>query len=587
MYTQKVITKLCLTKFVRLVIFSLALFAAPTSFAQAKITPCETTLKFRGPHNLPLKRTFCVEGKSLDKLTVVKHDLIGTKTGGVILSSSITVTPADDETGNRKYFGVTIDEAATQPDHYTGALKLRVKGEAAPVATIALEVDFEPVPAVEAEAAARSITVAVQQPCSDIPYWGRPKVDIAQQTLMEQAIHLVQPSNSDAEIETARILAMKGTNGEMLPVNAVRVKSSLPLRVTGISPQPLQIAVAGENFAAGKYDGTLYIRVHNQPQAVQIPITVTIKHGWPAALFVLVFGLAAAYLFSWWKDEGKGQYDLIKPIENLAKNIRDGGNLQADERTEAVNLLKQALDALNAAAPSTEVKEKFEAAANYVKEKRNAAKTFLNETLAPQLQKVQNLEPGRIIRKRFVAKLGEIKLGVEKGEYKTLSDAQAALNELIPKIDYFGELVALLRAAEIPQDKKDAAMKAFDEAESDVRLLEILKNAGVEPKRPRGRISLGVPEKESRADSDADHFELSKKRWFQLYVGRLAVMAIAYVFVVLVGFITIYVKEATFGADPAQYVYLFLWGSTVESVRGQTFDLKSLHDKLTEKPAGV
>jgi hypothetical protein len=36
------------------------------------------------------------------------------------------------------------------------------------------------------------------------------------------------------------------------------------------------------------------------------------------------------------------------------------------------------------------------------------------------------------------------------------------------------------------------------------------------------------------------------------------------------------VKSDTFGADPMSYVSLFLWGATVEAVRGKTVTLTSL-----------
>jgi hypothetical protein len=59
-------------------------------------------------------------------------------------------------------------------------------------------------------------------------------------------------------------------------------------------------------------------------------------------------------------------------------------------------------------------------------------------------------------------------------------------------------------------------------------------------------------------------------------VEALTVALFTYLFVLLVGWLSIYLKNDTFGADPSNFITLFLWGAKVEAVRGKTVHLTAL-----------
>ncbi len=67
---------------------------------------------------------------------------------------------------------------------------------------------------------------------------------------------------------------------------------------------------------------------------------------------------------------------------------------------------------------------------------------------------------------------------------------------------------------------------------------------------------------------------------------RLAVMSVAYLFTLAVGWVTLYAVSDTFGADPRDYITLFLWGVTSNLVGVQTISLESIFQKTKEPGEG-
>lgn len=67
---------------------------------------------------------------------------------------------------------------------------------------------------------------------------------------------------------------------------------------------------------------------------------------------------------------------------------------------------------------------------------------------------------------------------------------------------------------------------------------------------------------------------------------RFAVISIAYLFTLAVGWVTLYAVSDTFGADPRDYITLFLWGVTSNLVGAQTISLESIFQKTKEPGEG-
>ena len=62
-----------------------------------------------------------------------------------------------------------------------------------------------------------------------------------------------------------------------------------------------------------------------------------------------------------------------------------------------------------------------------------------------------------------------------------------------------------------------------------------------------------------------------------LKVGRIVMAILLYLFTLTVGYITLYAKSPTFGADLENYITLFLWGVSVNIVGVQVIDLKAIY----------
>ncbi len=72
-----------------------------------------------------------------------------------------------------------------------------------------------------------------------------------------------------------------------------------------------------------------------------------------------------------------------------------------------------------------------------------------------------------------------------------------------------------------------------------------------------------------------------KLRW-----QRFGVFGIVYIFTLVVGWITLYVAAPTFGADPREYVTLFLWGVSATTVGAQAISLQGIFDRAHQQAGG-
>jgi hypothetical protein len=560
--------------------------------ADGEINVTPTKLVFRGPRTEAVQRTFSVQGKPFPKLSITRHDLVSPDTGAVILSSNVNVTTtsrkdASDTEGGAESFSVTIS-GATRPARYLGRLEIR--DEAKPTSTpliVEMEVVFEAVPSLEPEVNSKSLTLYLRQPLFDIPYSGQPSAATAanpdNKAMPELTVYLVQNAEGDAEVENAELFGLRGTKGA-LPEGTLKVISTFPFIVTKSDAGIVNMVAAGKDLDAGEYNSTLKISVKNQASSVQVPIKVLVKHGPLVALIVLALGLAAAALFGWWNSQGKATRDLVSDIQRLARDIREGKKLQADERDEAVEMIRSAMKDAEDDRPQAEVKKKFDEAQTYVNENRAEADKFLKESLGKSLTDAEALKPGRTIREGIIGNLDAIKERVTKGQYRRLVDAENQLKPLNGQIAAFKKIID--RFSEVPPDKTEATKTAMDNAKTTVEMRAALAAAGVDVPAEAGGASFALPRSGPPAEAKSDLLELSLKRKLQLSIGALAVTAIAYLFVLAVGWVTLYAKADTFGADPMDYVSVFLWGATVEAVRGQTVSFTSLKTVVENKPAG-
>lgn len=556
----------------------LALVLVAAGAHAQEIQVSETKLAFQFPRTDSQQRSFRVEMKdpkaALPRIQVtVTGDLVETGTGLVILSRNVALASAErNEEKKFETFTVTLS-GATRAGHYGG--KLNVQPEGGTAATIVLDVTVLPASQVDAEANSKSPLLAARQSWLDLPLAGSPSPEA--DVTAKLPIYFVNTAGSDAWVEYARVLGMLATGGGSLPSGAVAVVSETPLPVSGKDGKPLEVGVAPANLDAGEYKGTLEIRVRNQETLLQLPLTARIKHGPLVPLLTLVLGILAALLFTWWNADGKATHDLVKSLETLEADVRAGRRLQAEDREQASRLIEEAMQTIEARAPFAEIKAMADAAQKHVADRRAAADQLLSQSLQPLGEKaeakVEGRSPGARLREELTNELDAVEIGVREGGYARLKDAEDRLAELRPRVDTFAAIVEKLR--EVPEEKRDEVVRKMDAADTPTALRQVLLDAGVAEVPPAGRgRSFDIDTVKTKAAPVLPRLGLS--RTLQLSLVAAAVALITYLFVLAVGFLSLYVKNDTFGADPMSYVSLFLWGATVEAVRGKTVTFTGL-----------
>ncbi|HVQ38031.1 MAG TPA: hypothetical protein VMS31_10890 [Pyrinomonadaceae bacterium] len=511
------------------------------------------------------------------------------------MSSNVRVTSVRDEASKKEVFNVTVSET-TKPGHYLGKMDLVLADKPTEkLLSIDLDVTSRGAPSVDSDVSSKSLTLKLGESWWDLPYLGQPaplpgpspaSSPAANTVVAEFDIYLIQSGGQPAIIQSAEFLGMRGTAGVDLPAGVVRVSTGFPLTINGNGTAGLKIQAGGYDLPAGEYNGTLQINVAEQTAPVKIPIKALIKNGPLLAFIVLVSGLLAAFLFGWWNSKGKAARDLITLIQQLEVDISDGEKLQIGERNQAIALLKKTVDGIEAKESAAEVQKKFDAAQAYVAETRAAAQAFITDKVEPLLTKTAGIAPGKTIREGFVRKLEAVKKNIIAGKYQLLDDAkqliEKPLNGIVKQVAVFEAVVNEFSKVEA-EKQVDAATK-MDAATTLVELRKALTDAGLTLPGPAPGVSFAIGGEPELAGGSSSRLQLSTKTQLQLTLGSAIVSIIFFLFALAVGWISIYVKSDTFGANPMEYITLFLWGATAEAIRGQTITLTNLKTIVKETP---
>lgn len=569
-----------------LIILAIGLTAF-VSLAQAAVVLNANKLEYNMPSGEAQQRTvsMLVTGDPVANLSVVRKDLVDASTGGVILASQITVEPLIvAEVKTQQDFDVTVTSPA-KPGHYTGKLEFRYDGLPlnAPL-LVELDVTLQSAPSVDADADSKNLVWFAQTPVLEFPYFGRPSVGQHPPILAEQSIFLVESKNQPATLEGATVLTVRKPGGLSLPSGAVYLDPKTQMSIAAGGAQPVGVIVAGDNLEAGEYSGKIDVRVQNQTAVVQVPIIVRIKHGWLYPLLVLIIGLLAGGFLGWWNSEGKAINDLAGTVQQLSKKLGTMEKIQADDREQALALLKDAMEAINRGEPQARIREAVDAAEKSIAAAQAGTDSVIKENIAPILADLD--KPGAPkVRQAYRSEIEEIQARLAHGQFASLDDARSYLIQSgwADKVKQLNELLARVKTIADPA-RRQQAEQAIQDANSMQDIFQALKDAGValEP----GMAGYAVPVAlGSPARSAAEGIVLSASRRLQFASARIAVALLVYLFALAVGWITLYVADATFGADPKQYITLFLWGAVVETVRGKTVDMGLLKTIVQQNPA--
>lgn len=560
-------------------------------YAQSGPGLSETTLVFHGLVNETLQRTFTLTvDEPIQGVTVVRPDLVDASTDRAIVSDNVTVDPASKDTvAGPERFAVTVN-TGDKAGHYTGNLEILYQDQPDDaLLVVTLDVTVEPVPSVDTDINSKNPALAVEPPWDSGPF-GQPSADEISPVLGEVVISLVQSAEGEAIVEQATPLAFRNARNQTLPDEAVRVATDFPLSLSDTKAASVRVVAGGQNLRAGEYDGTILFQVRNQSAPIQVPLKVLVKDGPWLPLLLLAIGPIVGLLINWWNSEGMSRRNLMKEIDALESKIKQGW-CSVKTREAAGALLKKAQDAMVDGGKVEEITELLKEANDLIDADRAAAEDF-NKKLTPMRAKIDGIKLGREYCAQQKASLDDVERQLNDGTYWQLEDLEGALEKVNQNVTSLEKVIAECDTLmpNLSDAVKTSLEAALNEADSIAAMNEAIEQARQTSAKPGeealviGPYSLMRPkgvEKEERLIITPRQLAWKRERT-RLKWGSIAVAVVVYVFTLAVGMITLYVTPSTFGADPQDYVTLFLWGLASNLLGGQAIDLKALHTKAKE-----
>jgi hypothetical protein len=507
-------------------------------------------LKLRGLRAEPLRGTFIVRHPASEKIGCVAGDLQETTRGTGLVgmqANAVREAEADGIVRDRVTVSVPVPPKAGS---FSGAITC--DGLASKVSVSAV---FDPIPSVDTEVSSKSVVFHLRSG------------DGTQQT---QEIVLLQGGEGEFKVNGAAVSAIK-RGDRVLPGGAVKVTTGLPLSSKTGSAE-VQLTGVGTGATAGEFAGSVHLRVESQDNRVQVPVKVFVKDGPLLPFLVLLLGVLAAWFLGWWNAGASAANYLVRAARRLQASIQRGQGLQSRERERCYELVRDVLQSVELGEPVAEGQKKLEAAEAAVNKARGEADAVIQRLRGLQ----EGLDGARAavrVHSELLGTVEETAASIRSGSFDTLGDAVAETDVLQNEIAALQALLVRYQAlspvvrskvaktlAEAPS--LQAATSIVDQAEQSGAPVPVAAGTStVSGSPPSGRGGRRIP-------------RLPREQL--LRVSAFGVAALTYVFVLVVGWLSIYVASDTFGADPMQYVTLFLWGVTVETVRGKTVTLSAL-----------
>lgn len=534
----------------------LVLFALIPTSASAQVQVLDPSVEFRGSEGERLVRTVNIQVDSgVEDVVFVRHDLLD-GSGHALLASSISLEPAKLENPTPGVHEVVI--SVTAPDTagvYEGDLTVQGGGSPSP---IALMVTVDAPLAVVATPAA--LTLGVSESWNDIPGAGSPASGKGGHA--EGVIELQHDGTTDATIQNVDVVGFRKATGETLPAETVKVVGQQDTIPAG-SVVTLPVEARGANLEAGEYTGAIVIHVVGQPAALQVPVTVTVKDGLLLPACVLVFGVMASILFTYWSNQGRTYVLQNRRIMRLSKDIDSKDRLPAQIRGQGLRDLKTAtgmIESGDVPEPIVKIVDRVEA---LLASTRDVADKLLSGSVQGLEDRVNKQSgPGKRLKQHFLESVAVIRERILEGFFDNHGVAEAQADFLSQEVDRWKEAVA--KFDDLDPARKDALRGQLDEA-PDLLMFESL----LETPPPAGKgLAGGAPAPGNPG--------VSGVRRFRLTVLETAVTVITVAFVLVLGWITLYLSPETFGSDLKDYITLFLWGGATSGVLGKAINLGDL-----------
>lgn len=312
-----------------------------------------------------------------------------------------------------------------------------------------------------------------------------------------------------------------------LPAEAVTATAD-----TTAPPGEVTIAVEieGDGIAPGKYMGSVAASADGIARITK-PVTLNVKASAAIAILMLAVGVALGWLFIAWSSKFGPRLAQADAITDVAKRVAaPESHLMRTERRAAQQAIHHGVLLYNTNAQAADIAAALERATK-----------LLTEAQASYESAIGRLE------------------GLFDDADKDRTDfnaVQARRNQLVDRIEA-GEFATWAEA-----------LTAVTALETDV---EAWRTTGAAPAAAAGPTAAFEPE-----------LEQILERQFRLKSLRLLVTILAFIVLVLVGYATLYGGNATFGAEPGDYINLILFGSVVEALWGKNVKLSDL--KVTYTP---
>jgi hypothetical protein len=526
--------------------------------APATVQIIDAVIVRRGSRAEPLQATFRAYGSHLPKLALVKRDLVA-EHGAVILSTDVAVTSVRAANDTEEVFTLAI-KGPPRAGTYRASFPFQIEGLA--TRTIHIEATFDPIPSVDVGIHSKILILRL------IPRLdGKARPDI-------QQVDLIQNGEGQFRIQDAALSRMETSTGRVMPSGVIAA-----VKAPGQHPVQVQLQSNVGSVVAGEYTGALTINIENQPRKLEIPIKALVKDSPAGPLGVLVLGFLVAILFGWWNDKGKGLREVMETGDRLQREVQSKRFLQADDRTDVMSLLGDALRKVESGWPAAEIQKLLLDVQTLVSNRQMAGLRLVAERLEPLISDVRLPGPGALVREKLETHLKAAKERLEGGAYKSIDVARSEIEQISGDVDELKRISAEFAA--LPAERQAALRDALDNAESLDAMAGALTNRL--PLEGAAQRVLGRELAQATAGPfDALRFRIRKR--LVVNTARALIAAITVGFVLVVGFVTLYVKSPTFGADAMDYITLFLWGSTVETIRGQTVGFEGLRHIVETRP---
>jgi hypothetical protein len=244
--------------------------------------------------------------------------------------------------------------------------------------------------------------------------------------------------------------------------------------------------------------------------------------------------------------------------------------VQMDVKGQCHEVLNNAKTQLITGQKPEEIEKLLEPLPAKLSAARASSDKFLQEELEPLREKITGMKPGEAFKQEVLEKVGEIETAVNEGELPSLEEARNNLKIVEANVGSWEDIIASFEA--LP-DPKDEVLANLDKAETLDDMQKIITSASTGVGTIAPALKAGFVQRQVEiihATPTWSSFTLSLK------LGHIAVAIVLYLFTLAVGYITIYAKAPTFGADLENYITLFLWGVSVNFVGAQAIDLKAM-----------